>query len=134
MMNDLFCLFGFHPMDLSVFTILFRISNFFDLSITEETWVVEMRIKIGNALVLHCFIQFVRLISVMALTVGNPVHLISTKGARWVWLFSRGCLLLCGTWSYLCNRWRSVLPYTRFCNCLLDYDYVLYIVNFAILY
>jgi hypothetical protein len=34
----------------------FRISNFFDLSITEETWVVEMRIqciKIVNVLVLH---------------------------------------------------------------------------------
>jgi hypothetical protein len=33
-----------------------RISNFFDLSITEETWVVEMRIwciKIVNVLVLH---------------------------------------------------------------------------------
>jgi hypothetical protein len=29
---------------------------------------------------------------------------------------------------------RSVLPYARFCNCLLDYDYVLHIVNFAILY
>jgi hypothetical protein len=27
-----------------------------------------------------------------------------------------------------------VLPYTRFCNCLLDYGYVLHIVNFAILY
>jgi hypothetical protein len=26
------------------------------------------------------------------------------------------------------------LPYTRFCNCLLDYDYDLHIVNFAILY
>jgi hypothetical protein len=28
----------------------------------------------------------------------------------------------------------SVLLYTRFCNCLLDYDYVLHIVNFATLY
>jgi hypothetical protein len=27
-----------------------------------------------------------------------------------------------------------VLLYTRFCNCLLDYDWVLHIVNFAILY
>jgi hypothetical protein len=26
------------------------------------------------------------------------------------------------------------LPYTRFCSCLLDYDCVLHIVNFAILY
>jgi hypothetical protein len=26
------------------------------------------------------------------------------------------------------------LPYTRFCNCLLDYDCVLHIVNFSILY
>jgi hypothetical protein len=38
------------------FHIFFRIFNFFDLSFTEETWVVEMRIwciKIGNVLVLH---------------------------------------------------------------------------------
>jgi hypothetical protein len=26
------------------------------------------------------------------------------------------------------------LPYSRFCNYLLDYDYILHIVNFAILY
>jgi hypothetical protein len=44
------------------------------------------------------------------------------------------CLLLLGTWSYLRICRRSVLPYTRFCNCLLDYGYVLHIVNFAILY
>jgi hypothetical protein len=38
----------------------FRISNFFDLSITEETWVVKMYIwwiKIGNVLVLHWSVQ-----------------------------------------------------------------------------
>jgi hypothetical protein len=51
-----------------------------------------------------------------------------------VWLVSRGCLPLLGTWSYLRICRRSVLPYTRFCNCLLDYDFVLHIVNFAILY
>jgi hypothetical protein len=28
----------------------------------------------------------------------------------------------------------EMLLYTRFCNCLLDCDYVLHIVNFAILY
>jgi hypothetical protein len=39
-----------------------------------------------------------------------------------------------GTWSYLRICRRSLLPYTRFCNCLLDYDCVLHIVNFAILY
>jgi hypothetical protein len=27
-----------------------------------------------------------------------------------------------------------MMPHTRFCNCLLDYDYILNIVNFAILY
>jgi hypothetical protein len=27
-----------------------------------------------------------------------------------------------------------VLPYIQFCNCLLDYGYVLHIVNFTILY
>jgi hypothetical protein len=31
-------------------------------------------------------------------------------------------LLLHGTWSYLRICRRSVMPYTRFCNCLLDYD------------
>jgi hypothetical protein len=36
--------------------------------------------------------------------------------------FCRGCLLLQGTWSYLRICRRSVMPYTRFCNCLLDYD------------
>jgi hypothetical protein len=71
------------------------------------------------------------IISILALTAGN---LISTKGARRVWPVSRGCLLLRGTWSYLRICRRSVLPYTPFCNCLLDYDYVLHIVNFAILY
>jgi hypothetical protein len=70
----------------------------------------------------------------LALTTGNPVYLISTKGARWVWPVSRGCLLILSTWSYLRICRRSMLPYTRFCNCLLDYDYVLHIVNFAILY
>jgi hypothetical protein len=48
-------LFGFHLTALSVFTFFF-ISNFFNLSITEETRVVEMRIwciKISNILVLH---------------------------------------------------------------------------------
>jgi hypothetical protein len=38
------------------FTPFIRISNFIDLSITDETWVVGMRIwciKIGNVLVLH---------------------------------------------------------------------------------
>jgi hypothetical protein len=65
---------------------------------------------------------------------GNPVYLISTNGARRVWPVSRGCLLLRGTWSYLRICRRSVLPYTRFCNCFLDYDYVWHIANFAILY
>jgi hypothetical protein len=67
-------------------------------------------------------------------TKGNPVYLISTKGIRQVWPVSRGCLLLRSIWSYLRICRRSMLPYTRFCNCLLDYDYVLHIVNLAILY
>jgi hypothetical protein len=80
-----------------------------------------------------CLIQFVRLvISILALTTGNPVYLILTKGARRVWPVSRGYLLLHGTWSCLRICRRCVLPYTRFCNCLLDYDYVLHTVNFAI--
>jgi hypothetical protein len=72
-------------------------------------------------------------IPVLDLTTSNTVYLISTGGARWVWPVIRGCLLLRGTWSYLRISRRSVLPYTRFSNCLLDYDYVLLIVNFAIL-
>jgi hypothetical protein len=62
-----------------------------------------------------------------------PLGVYLNKGARRVRPVSRGCLLL-GTWSYLCICRRSVLPYTRFCNWLLDYDYVLHIVNFANLY
>jgi hypothetical protein len=54
----------------------------------------------------------------LALTTGNPVYLISTKGSRLVWTASRGCLLLRGTWSYLHICRGSVLPHTRFC--LLD--------------
>jgi hypothetical protein len=71
---------------------------------------------------------------VLALATGGLVCLVSTKGARQVWSVSRGCLLLLGTWSCLCISRGSVLPYTRFCNCLLDYDFVLHIVNFAISY
>jgi hypothetical protein len=71
---------------------------------------------------------------ILALTTGNPVNLISTKGSRRVWPVGRGCLLLRDSWSYLCICRRSVLPYTRFCNCLFNYDCVLYMVNFAILY
>jgi hypothetical protein len=43
------------------FSHFFRISNFFDLSITEETWVVKIRIwciNILNALVLHMRLLF----------------------------------------------------------------------------
>jgi hypothetical protein len=50
------------------------------------------------------------------------------------WYNSRGWSLLRDTWSYLGICQRSVLPYTWFCYCLLDYDCVLHIVNFAILY
>jgi hypothetical protein len=57
-------------------------------------------------------------ISILALTTGNHVYLISTKGARQEWLVSRGCLLPRCTWSYLRICRRSVLSYTRFCNCL----------------
>jgi hypothetical protein len=69
-----------------------------------------------------------------ALTTGNPVYLISNKGARWLWPVSIGCLLFRGTRSYLRICRGPVLPYTRFCICLLDYDYVLHIDNFVILY
>jgi hypothetical protein len=47
--------FGFHPTALSQFSLFFRISNFFDLGITEETWVVEMCIwciKSGSVLII----------------------------------------------------------------------------------
>jgi hypothetical protein len=72
--------------------------------------------------------------SILALSRGNPVHLIWTKGARQVWKVSRGCLLPHGTYSYRCICRRSVLPYTWFCFCLCDYDHVLHIVYLAILY
>jgi hypothetical protein len=54
--------------------------------------------------------------------------------SRWVWLVSGGFSLLRDIGSYLRIRRRSVLPYTPFCNWFLDYDCVLHIVNFAILY
>jgi hypothetical protein len=60
--------------------------------------------------------------------------LISTKGTRWVWPVSRGCLLLRDTWSYLCICRGSVFLYTWVYNCFLGYDCVLHIVNFVILY
>jgi hypothetical protein len=65
-----------------------------------------------------------------------PDHDTLTLTAVWpqrVWPVSRGYLLLHGTWSYLRICQRSVLPYTRFGICLLDYNYVWHI-NFAILY
>jgi hypothetical protein len=147
---------GFHPTALSVFTFFPRISYFFDLSITEKTWVIEMRIwciKFVNILVLYDadFMRRIRLllwpsiqhldnyindVFLLALKTGNPVYVISNTGARRMWPVSRGCLLLPGTWSYLCIFQKSVLPCTQFCICFLDFDYVLHIVtcNFAILY
>jgi hypothetical protein len=73
-------------------------------------------------------------VSELALRTGNSVYLISTKDVRRVWPVSSGCLLLLGTWSYLCICRGSVLHCTWFCICLLDYDYVWHIVNFAILH
>jgi hypothetical protein len=54
-------------------------------------------------------------------------------------LVSRGCLLILGTWSYLRICRRFGCPTLDFViafwiNSLLDYGYVLHIVNFAILY
>jgi hypothetical protein len=68
------------------------------------------------------FLQILTVISILALTTRNPVYLISTTDARRVWPVSRGCLLLPSTWSYLRICRRSVLPYTRFWNCFLNYD------------
>jgi hypothetical protein len=72
----------------------------------------------------------------LVLTADESVYLIWThwiwqywylKWGSWrVWPVSRGCLLLRGNWSYLRTYRRSMLPYTRFCNCLLDYEYVLH--------
>jgi hypothetical protein len=53
-------------------------------------------------------------------------------GTQRVWPVSRGCSIFHSTCLCICRR--SLLPYTRFCNCLLDYNCVLQIVNFAILY
>jgi hypothetical protein len=54
-MNGYGTVFVFFSGPFTVFT-FFRISNFFGLSTTEETWLVDMRIcciKIGIVLVLH---------------------------------------------------------------------------------
>jgi hypothetical protein len=74
------------------------------------------------------------IVSILAFTTGNPAYLIWTNDARRVWPVSRGCSLLQGTWSYLRICRGSMLPYTRFCICFLDYDYVWHIINFSILY
>jgi hypothetical protein len=52
-----------------------------------------------------------------------------------MWPVSRGCLLLRGTWSYLCICWGSVLPTLDFeIAFMIAIACVLHIVNFAILY
>jgi hypothetical protein len=42
-----------------------------------------------------------RALQILRILTGNPVYLISTKGAWRVWPVSRGCLLLHGAWSCL---------------------------------
>jgi hypothetical protein len=58
---------------------------------------------------------------------GNPVYLISTKGAQRVWPVRRGCLLLLTSWSYfrICGGLHSIL------YLLQNYNYVWYIANFV---
>jgi hypothetical protein len=70
-----------------------------------------------------CFILFV---SILALTTGNPVYLISTKGTRRVWPVSRGCLLLHGTWCYYTFAFIGgpCCPTLHFVFAVLDYDCV----------
>jgi hypothetical protein len=64
-------------------------------------WILRSKTKKINK-----FLNFI-----LALTTGNPVYLISTKGARWVWPVSKGCLLIRNTWSYLPHLWEvSVAP------------------------
>jgi hypothetical protein len=105
------------------------------LQLRSPTARVQTRLKMFlRQFTLIFYILLTLLFCIPYWTTGKPVYLISTKGARWVWPVSRGCLLLLGTWSYLRICRRYVLPYTRICNCFLDYDYVLHIVNLAILY
>jgi hypothetical protein len=81
-----------------------------------------------------CFIQFVsKLFSYwfwrQVIRIPN-----STKGLRQVWPASRGCILLLGTWSCLRIFRGSVLLCNWFPICFLDFDYLLHIGNFVILY
>jgi hypothetical protein len=62
---------------------------------------------------------------------GNPVYLISTK-KRTAGVTGQQRMLTPPRHLFICRG--SVLSYIRFSNCLLDYDYELHIVNFAILY
>jgi hypothetical protein len=81
----------------------FRISNFFGLSTTEKTLVVEMRIWciiIGIVLVLH--------FDTLILTTVHNVYLIKRTVSWQMWSVDRGCLLLLGTWSHLSYIQRSV--------------------------
>jgi hypothetical protein len=79
---------------------VFRISNFFDLSITEETWVVEMRIwliKICNVLVLHLILNvspkfqtFQNILTTFFAEVLQEIEVL--KWPR--------CCLYCGSWEH----------------------------------
>jgi hypothetical protein len=83
-----------------------------------------------------CFIVFVRLegfFFILALTTGNPVYLIPTKvysgcDRSAEDAYSSNHLILPSHLSEV------MLPYTRFRICPLDYDYILHIVRFVILY
>jgi hypothetical protein len=80
--------------------------------------VCDYKLSLGH--MLNDLFHFPFRLSFPYLTTGNLVYLISTKGPRQVWPVRRGCLLLHGNWSYLHIYRGSVLPYTRFCICLLD--------------
>jgi hypothetical protein len=85
-------------------------------------------VRSGSALANHERTQQVHCGSALgslSARLGSVGTVISTKGERRLWLVSRGCLLLLGTWFYLRICWGFVLPYTPFRICFLDYDYVL---------
>jgi hypothetical protein len=60
---------------------------------------------------------------------GNPVYLISTKGARWVWPVNRECLLLHVTWSSVSARFlHRIIPlkwlgHTDFVGCSVTWSW-----------
>jgi hypothetical protein len=100
-------LFGFYRLFQFSHFFFFWISSFFDLSITEETWVVEMRIwytKIYILLVLHIHLNCAIFVICRSVVPGHDLQ--STWRSRNCNLFSLNCrfnVCALSNWSVCCD-------------------------------